>query len=96
MTAVFFLTNLRLGSEAYFRIVNPDMGVAPTSDRIVDDCARVWASIRAIIENEGAFVLHLDDCTGHRKVPGNTARNQWGGRREKRVAEHFLLGGEVR
>ena len=70
--------------------------MAPTFDRIFEDCACVCASIRAIIENKGVFVPHLVDCAGHQKVPGNTGRNHWGGRCEKRAAESFLLGGEDR
>ena len=95
--AVFFsVATQKVGSAAYLCIVDPDAGVPSTSERIIEDCARVWASIRVIIENKGAFVPHLANWAGHRKVPGNTGKNQWGGGREKRVAKYFSLGGEDR
>ena len=40
-------------------IVYPDTVVVPMFDFIIGDFARVWVSVRAIINNKGVFVSHL-------------------------------------
>ena len=71
----FSLATPRLGAIAYKRIVHPETGVAPTSERIIEDCERVWTSCCPILEHRGVFVPDLADRRGHRKTQkGNTGR----------------------
>ncbi len=64
---VFSLTTPKEGSRAYDRIFHPVTGVAPTSDRIIQDIDRVFTSKRKIFAAKGAHVPGLANRTGHRK-----------------------------
>ena len=91
---VFAMTTPKEGSRAYNRIFDPVTGVAPTPSRIVEDIDRVFASKRVVFKARGAHVPGLANRSGHRKPPGRTGRNPWGGKRQKKAASYFLFGGE--
>ena len=90
---VFSIATPNHASRAFKRIFDPVTGVSPTSERIIQDIDRVWVNMRTIYENDGAHVPGLASRTGHRKSSGRNGF-KWGGKREKKAAEHFFLGGE--
>ena len=91
---MFSMATPKLGASAYKRIFHPVTGVAPTSERIIQDIKAVFVNMKIIFDADGAHVPGLANRSGHRKVAGRTGKGQWGGKREKTPVEDFLLGGE--
>ena len=53
------------------RIWDPDNGVSPRPDRIVQDIERLKENIAIVIEAEGAIVTDVVDRNGHRRKKSN-------------------------
>ena len=53
------------------RIWDPDNGVSPRPDRIVQDIERLKENIAIVIEAEGAIVTDAVDQNGHRRKKSN-------------------------
>jgi len=72
-----------LSRSSYMRILDPMTGVAPSSDRIVQDVQRCWTThLRQIYEAKGAIVPGIGNRNGRRTVTGLVPR---GGKRVKRA-----------
>ena len=57
--------------ETINRIWDPDNGVSPRPDRIVQDIERLKENIAIVIEAEGAIVTDVVDRNGHRRKKSN-------------------------
>ena len=55
-------------SCAFRRVWDPETGVAPTSERIVQDIRRWPGAVQAIVDHDGAVVPSLNKRTGRRKA----------------------------
>ena len=59
------------GANAYKRILDPSkLGIAPTSDRIIQDTEGVMTSIMMIIKAKGTVVADINNRTGKRREKG--------------------------
>lgn len=77
----FSRSNSKISRSTYFRILDPETGVSPSSRRIVQDVDRCWTDhIRAIVKAKGCCVPGLGSRVGVRKVDGV---EKWGGNRVK-------------
>ena len=68
------------------RVLHPETGVCPTSERIVGDFTRCWGkNLDKIVEARGAYVMNLGNRNGHRvrtgvnKRGGHRVKNTWKG-----------------
>jgi hypothetical protein len=55
-------------SKAILKLYNPDTGVVPKSERIIEDCWRVVSSLNTIVKAGGKIVPSLVNRNGHRNT----------------------------
>ena len=78
----FCTANQKQMLNSYMRVLHPDTGVCPTSERIVADFCRCWGeNIDAIVKCRGTYVANLGSRNGHRVLSGVDSR---GGHRVKK------------
>lgn len=77
---VFSLSTPKAAQSAYLRVFHPTKGVAPTSDRIVQDIKRVITSMNVIYKEGGVFVPGLSG--------GRTPGGRWTATTEKTSNNH--------
>ena len=89
----FGMETPRQVSSSYRRIWDPDTGVAPSSDRIVQDFKLVWEdAIPRIIAGKG---ICLDDNSikGKRHTKRTKVSGKWGGKRVRKQETSNYDGG---
>ena len=78
-------------TNSYLRLYHPETGVAPTSNRILQDVTRVLSSLEKVLDAEGCII---DETirTGRRRndKKNDDDRNGWGGSRTKLTQEQYL------
>ena len=76
---------------SYKRILDTgEDGVAPTSERIIQDVARVLKSLELVYNAKG--VLVNENINGRRyEVKDNDHRGNWGGKRKKKTITHSVV-----
>lgn len=87
----FCLDNQRQMLDSYLRVLDPDTGVAPSSERIVQDFTRCWGeNLDKIVAARGCYVPDIGHRKGHRADGAAAAGvNKRGGKREKNAWEGF-------
>lgn len=75
------------GSRSYRRILDPsESGIAPTSQRIIEDTNSVLKSILMIIEAKGTVVPDINNRARRRREQG-VIGTHWGGARKRKLAK---------
>ena len=64
----FSISTPKIGTSSYLRIFDPSTGVAPISERIVQDTKRLLESIKRIINPKGTIILDYNNRNGKRRV----------------------------
>lgn len=72
-------------------IFDPKTGIALTSMHIVKYIDTVFENVRIIFNNKGVHASGLANRSGHRKIAGYSGKGQWGGKRQKKAGNNFLL-----
>ena len=81
----FSITTPKKGTSAYLRIFDPGpKGIAPTSERILQDTSGVLEAIMIIIEQNGCIVDDMNARKGKRRQTGLTKSSNLGGKRERK------------
>jgi len=81
-------------SESYHRLFHPQSGVAPSSDRIIQDVQRVLVSLETVLEAEGC-IIDENKARGGRRFEkldniNDKNSNTWGGKRTKSTQAEYL------
>ena len=80
----FCVDNQKQMLYSYMRVLDPETGVAPTGDRIVQDFLRCWGeNIDKIVANKGCYVPDIGHRTGHRGAAAANMNRKRGGKRVK-------------
>ena len=70
-------------SSSYLRLYHPETGVAPTSNRIIQDVTRVLSSLEKVLDAKGC-IIDKTGRTGRRSFDkNNDDKNGWGASRMK-------------
>jgi hypothetical protein len=64
----FLMATPRTGTSAYLRILDPDNGICPSTERIKQDSLRVLDAIKAIRKNDGCVVDDINNRTGRQRL----------------------------
>ena len=73
---LFSMATPKSTSSAYRRVFDPDVGVSPRPERIVQDINKVRHALKEIYNHKGVYVPGLAGSTrGHRNTAGATAKN---------------------
>ena len=89
---IFSLKTPKQGASSYTRIWNPtNGGVAPPSNRIIQDIKKVVAAMKQIGAAKGAFVPNLAQRPGDRHIINQLNSKIWGGKRTKKEYVSMLL-----
>ena len=67
------------GTSAYLRICHPEHGVAPTSERVLQDASRVLDAIVEIVKARGTVIADMNNRTGKRREHSVSSSAKWGG-----------------
>ena len=79
-------------SDSYHRLFHPDTGVAPTSNRIMQDVTRVLMSLEMVLDADGCII---DETTRRgrrhekRMDEDKNSTDKWGGKRTKMTQEGY-------
>ena len=87
---IFTLATPKLGASAYKRVFDPDNGVCPRPDRIVQDVHKVVHALKKIFKARGVFVPGLADQRGHRHTKTSLKNENHGGKRTRLEYEYAL------
>ena len=77
----FSMSTPKRGSSAYLRVNDPFQGVAPTSERIIQDIDRVFDSMVLICAKKGCVIDDGSTQNGHRQEAAMVGRDKGGERR---------------
>ena len=80
---IFTMATPKLGASAYKRVFDPDNGVCPRPDRIVQDVHKVVHALKEIFKARGVFVPGLADQRGHRHTKTSLKNKKHGGKRTR-------------
>ena len=79
-------------SDSYIRLTDPNTGVVPSSNRILEDVRRVLVSLERVKEAKGCIIE--DSCRNGRRFEANEECNNvnrnWGGKRTKHEQDYYL------
>ena len=77
-------------SDSYHRLFHPDTGVAPSSDRIMEDVSRVFHSLYLVHDVEGCMIDE-NNRSGRRyeKYENKQMRSGWGGIWKKNTQDEY-------
>ena len=81
----------KLIKEAVERIWDPEMGVTPRSNRIIQDIQRVKENLKLVVEADGAVVPGVVDRNGHRNSQ-RIGRKYWPRRENPKALSIEELG----
>ena len=73
---------------------HPEHGIAPTSERILQDASRVLDATAEIVQARGTAIADMNDRTGKRRETSVSASTNWGGARKRKLKEddHGKMG----
>ena len=80
---IFTMATPKLGASAYKRVFDPDNGVCPRPDQIVQDVHKVVHALKEIFKARGVFVPGLADQRGHRHTKTSLKNKNHGGKRTR-------------
>ena len=80
---LFSMAAPKLGASAYKRVFDPNSGVCPRPDRIVQDVHKVLHALKEIFKARGVFVPGLADQRGHRHTKTSLKSGNHGGKRTR-------------
>ena len=83
----FSISAPKVGTSSYIRIFDPSTGVAPVSERIVQDTKGILESIKSIIHAKGTIMPDYNNRTGIRRESNGKKSTNLGGARKRKLAE---------
>ena len=78
---IFSMATPQLASSSYRRVYDPESGVAPSSERILQDIEGAFLSMKIVAERKGVFVPGLAERSGRRFMKSEQKMGH-GGKRE--------------
>ena len=76
-------------SDSYHRLFHPDTGVAPSSDRILEDIQRVFHSLKLVHAAEGCMIDENNRNGRRFEKNEKQVENGWGGSRTKASQDEY-------